>query len=145
MQAHRPGADKRNTNNSSSSDNNNNNRKRKRKTKPFAIMVRDIESAERFASISKSEKSELTSFRRPIVLLQKKREILRQSGLNANEASKLVGTTRRHVLRVRAESRELDELDRETQKTQTRKTTECVHAPAPHPFLHVYREPRRPP
>jgi hydrogenase maturation protein HypF len=54
-------------------------RKRKRKTKPFAIMVRGIESVEKYAFISKAEKAELTSFRRPIVLLKKKQQILPDS------------------------------------------------------------------
>jgi hydrogenase maturation protein HypF len=45
--------------------------KGKRKYKPFAIMAKDIPSIERFASININEKELLTSFRKPIVLLNK--------------------------------------------------------------------------
>jgi hydrogenase maturation protein HypF len=55
------------------------NRKRKRKTKPFAIMVKNEKSAEKYAFISEEEKQELNSFRRPIVLVRKKGAILPDS------------------------------------------------------------------
>ncbi|NOX16676.1 MAG: carbamoyltransferase HypF [Chlorobi bacterium] len=48
-------------------------RKRKhRRSKPFAVMVPDLETAESLASISAAEKQTLTSKERPIVLLRKK-------------------------------------------------------------------------
>ncbi len=45
-------------------------RKRRRKNKPFALMSPDIETVRRFAFVSDREQDVLTSFRRPIVLLQ---------------------------------------------------------------------------
>lgn len=50
-------------------------RERKRRDeKPFAIMCRDIAEASRFAEISEDEEKYLTSHRRPIVLLSKRRK-----------------------------------------------------------------------
>ena len=50
-------------------------RERKRRDeKPFAIMCRDIAEAARFAEISEDEEKHLTSHRRPIVLLSKRRK-----------------------------------------------------------------------
>ena len=46
--------------------------RKRRDEKPFAIMCRNIEVAEKYAKISQDEKSFLTSHRRPIVLLNKK-------------------------------------------------------------------------
>lgn len=46
--------------------------KTKRKTKPFAIMARDLETVKKFAKVTEKEKEELTSYRKPITLLQKK-------------------------------------------------------------------------
>ncbi len=54
-------------------------RKRKRKTKPFALMVRDIDSARKYVHISKKEEMELLSYRRPIVLLPKRKGVLNES------------------------------------------------------------------
>lgn len=54
-------------------------RKRKRKTKPFAIMVKNIDSAKKYVHISKKEESELVSYRRPIVLLAKIKDSIRES------------------------------------------------------------------
>ena len=45
----------------------------RRKYKPFAIMVRDVEAAERYVDITEEEMGQLTSPQRPIVLLRKKR------------------------------------------------------------------------
>ncbi|MBN2155016.1 MAG: carbamoyltransferase HypF [Candidatus Lokiarchaeota archaeon] len=47
-------------------------RKRKRKTKPFAVMVPNLDSANQYVEYTQKEKSELLSYRRPIVLLPKK-------------------------------------------------------------------------
>lgn len=47
-------------------------RKRNRKYKPFAIMVRNIDNVREYAQISEEETKLLQSFRRPIVLLDKK-------------------------------------------------------------------------
>jgi hydrogenase maturation protein HypF len=47
-----------------------------RRQKPFAIMARDLEAAEEFASIGKLEKGLLSSLRRPIVVLDKKKGVL---------------------------------------------------------------------
>jgi hydrogenase maturation protein HypF len=44
----------------------------RRPQKPFAIMARNVRSAEKIAYINEKEKELLTSFRRPIVLLKKK-------------------------------------------------------------------------
>ena len=50
-------------------------RKRKqRDEKPFAVMCRDVESVRRYCELSAEEEAVLTSARRPIVLLKKKRE-----------------------------------------------------------------------
>lgn len=50
-------------------------RKRKhRDEKPFAIMCRNVECAEKLCFISEEEKKLLTSYRRPIVLLKKRRK-----------------------------------------------------------------------
>jgi hydrogenase maturation protein HypF len=43
-----------------------------REGKPFAVMFRDIQSLSRYAEISDAEEQAITSWRRPIVLLQKK-------------------------------------------------------------------------
>jgi len=50
------------------------NRKGGRKYKPFALMIPNLEIIDNDFFISKKEKDELTSFRRPIVLLEKKSE-----------------------------------------------------------------------
>ncbi|MHA1340461.1 MAG: carbamoyltransferase HypF [Promethearchaeota archaeon] len=50
------------------------NRKRDRKYKPFAIMVKNIDKIKEFAEISEYEKELLQSFRRPIILLKKKKK-----------------------------------------------------------------------
>ncbi|KRQ86617.1 Carbamoyltransferase HypF [Caloramator mitchellensis] len=47
-----------------------------REEKPFAIMVKDIITAEKFCIITDEEKEILSSFRRPIVLLKKKNNLL---------------------------------------------------------------------
>jgi len=44
-----------------------------REGKPFAVMFRDLESLKPFAEIDESEKKSLLSWRRPIVLLRKKK------------------------------------------------------------------------
>ena len=46
-----------------------------RKSKPFAIMVRDIETARKYAFIDEDEEKMLLSPQRPIVLLDKKEEL----------------------------------------------------------------------
>jgi hydrogenase maturation protein HypF len=43
---------------------------KKREGKPFAVMFRDLESIERYAAVSDTEASALTSWRRPIVVLK---------------------------------------------------------------------------
>ena len=47
-------------------------RKGQRKSKPFALMVPSLEVIENYLNISSEEKELLTSFRRPIVLLERK-------------------------------------------------------------------------
>ena len=47
-------------------------RKKARDEKPFAVMVTDVETAERFCEIGTLERSLLVSSRRPIVLLRKR-------------------------------------------------------------------------
>ncbi len=46
-------------------------RKGKRKNKPFALMVPNLKTIDEYFKISEEEKELLTSFRRPIVLLEK--------------------------------------------------------------------------
>lgn len=48
---------------------------KERQTKPFALMARDLETVEKYASMSPEEKKMLLSARRPVVLLKKKREV----------------------------------------------------------------------
>ncbi len=50
--------------------------RKQRPFKPFALMVKNIEIAEKFLNISDEEKSLLLSKERPIVILKKKREFL---------------------------------------------------------------------
>lgn len=51
-------------------------RLRRRKYKPFAIMARDLQTIKTFAYVNEVEKKLLTSFRRPIVVLKKKDDVL---------------------------------------------------------------------
>jgi hydrogenase maturation protein HypF len=48
---------------------------KERKTKPLALMARDLATIEKYAMLSPAEKKMLLSARRPIILLKKKREI----------------------------------------------------------------------
>jgi hydrogenase maturation protein HypF len=48
--------------------------KGKRKFKPFAIMAKDVDSIKKIASVNPVEEKQLTSFRRPIMLLQRNKE-----------------------------------------------------------------------
>lgn len=48
---------------------------KERKTKPLALMARDLETIEKYALLSPAERNLLLSARRPIVLLKKKKEI----------------------------------------------------------------------
>ncbi len=48
---------------------------KERKSKPLALMARNMEVIEKYASLSPAEKTQLLSARRPIVLLKKKKEI----------------------------------------------------------------------
>lgn len=48
---------------------------KRRKTKPLALMARDITVVQKYAYTNPAEKSQLISARRPIVLLKKKKEI----------------------------------------------------------------------
>jgi hydrogenase maturation protein HypF len=57
-----------------------------REGKPFAVMFRDLESVKRFAEVSLQEEQSLVSWRRPIVLLEKKlidKEPILAESLNA--------------------------------------------------------------
>ena len=47
-------------------------RRKQRDEKPFAVMCRDAETAKKFCFVSEDEEKLLNSFRRPIVLLQKR-------------------------------------------------------------------------
>ncbi|MEF8879188.1 MAG: carbamoyltransferase HypF [Candidatus Thermoplasmatota archaeon] len=53
-----------------------------RPQKPFAVMVKNIETAEKYAKLSSYEKKLLSSKSRPILLLEKKKEIGVSPGLN---------------------------------------------------------------
>ncbi len=48
---------------------------KQRKTKPLALMARDVETVEKYAFLSEAEKKELISASRPIVLLKKRQDI----------------------------------------------------------------------
>ena len=48
---------------------------KERKTKPLALMARDMDVVSRYARISAAERSQLLSARRPIVILKKKKNI----------------------------------------------------------------------
>ncbi|MHA1952809.1 MAG: carbamoyltransferase HypF [Candidatus Heimdallarchaeaceae archaeon] len=48
--------------------------KGKRKFKPFAIMAKNVESIKKFASVDSYEEKQLTSFRKPIILLQRSKD-----------------------------------------------------------------------
>jgi hydrogenase maturation protein HypF len=50
-------------------------RTKDRRTKPLALMARDLDAVRRFAAVTKAERELLTSPRRPIVLLKKTRDI----------------------------------------------------------------------
>lgn len=52
-----------------------------RPQKSFAVMVKNIETAHQFAQISNEQEEELTSSRRPIVLVKKKKELSIAPGL----------------------------------------------------------------
>ncbi|MDO4862188.1 MAG: carbamoyltransferase HypF [Eubacteriales bacterium] len=47
-------------------------RRKQRDEKPFAVMCRDVDCAKKICAVSAEEEALLTSFRRPIVLLQKR-------------------------------------------------------------------------
>ncbi len=48
---------------------------KERRTKPLALMARNLDTIEKYASVSPAEKELLVSARRPIVLLKKKKDI----------------------------------------------------------------------
>ena len=50
---------------------------KRRDGKPFAVMFKSLEEAQHYVEIGESEKAELCSWRRPIVLLRKRRELPR--------------------------------------------------------------------
>ena len=58
--------------------------KKQHEAKPFAVMFRDIATAEEFCNINNKEKKELTSWRRPIVILDQKKPLAEavNNGLN---------------------------------------------------------------
>lgn len=58
--------------------------KKQHEAKPFAVMFRDIGTAEEFCNINNKEKKELTSWRRPIVILDQKKPLAEavNNGLN---------------------------------------------------------------
>ena len=70
-----------------------------REQKPFAIMVRDIKTAEKYAWISEEERKNLLSSSRPIILLHKKNDLLEEAspGLS-NVGIYLPYTATHHIL-----------------------------------------------
>lgn len=56
-----------------------------RDEKPFAVMVKDVESANKYAHIKEAEKTTLASWRRPIVLLEGKSKLA--EGINSGVKS----------------------------------------------------------
>ena len=49
-------------------------RRKERDEKPFAVMCRNVDCAKKFCEVSEEEEAVLTGFRRPIVLLRKRRD-----------------------------------------------------------------------
>lgn len=49
--------------------------KKQRDAKPFAVMFRDMATAEEFCILNKEEKEELSSWRRPVVIVRTKKEL----------------------------------------------------------------------
>lgn len=49
--------------------------KKQRDSKPFAVMFRDLKTLEQYCFLDEEEKKELTSWRRPIILLKQKKEL----------------------------------------------------------------------
>jgi hydrogenase maturation protein HypF len=50
---------------------------KKREGKPFAVMFRNLSALQEFAEVSEPEESILTSWKRPVLLLQRKKELAR--------------------------------------------------------------------
>ncbi len=71
---------------------------KRRQTKPLALMARDIETVRKYATVSPSEKSWLTSPARPIVLLKKKRELPGIAPFNDTVGIMLPYTPLHHLL-----------------------------------------------
>ena len=69
-----------------------------RKEKAFAVMVKDLDVAARFAHLSDEGKKLLTSPERPIVLLQKKRDLAGVAPVNHNLGMMLPYTPIHHLL-----------------------------------------------
>ena len=63
-------------------------RRKQRDEKPFAVMVPDIETAERFCEIDAEERALLLSARRPIVLLRK-RQIPAEASRRDNSSGRI--------------------------------------------------------
>lgn len=73
-------------------------RRKQRDEKPFAVMCRDVDCARKICEVSKAEEALLTSFRRPIVLLQKRgRDALEHLSEN-NYVGVMLPYTPLHVL-----------------------------------------------
>lgn len=64
-------------------------RRKERDEKPFAVMVADIEAAERFCEIGDSERMLLKSAARPIVLLRKRRVSKSQRGAERSDSMRI--------------------------------------------------------
>ncbi|MBN2348757.1 MAG: carbamoyltransferase HypF [Bacteroidales bacterium] len=55
-----------------------------REGKPFAVMFKDLNTIEQYAFVNEQEKKSLISWRRPIVILEKKKELAPEVGKNFN-------------------------------------------------------------
>lgn len=60
---------------------------KRRRSKPFAVMFRDVDAVRRYASLSDEEEKLLSSWRRPIVLLNQKRPV----GKGVNDGYRTIG------------------------------------------------------
>lgn len=62
--------------------------KKQRDSKPFAVMFRDIAHVKRFCHLSREEENEISSWRRPVVILKKKESLAEcvSMGLNTTGA-----------------------------------------------------------
>jgi hydrogenase maturation protein HypF len=74
-------------------------KKKLRYDKPFAVMMKDVETVEKYCEINSKEKAVLASARKPIVLLKKKVSIFHEGNEGANVLAQSI-TQRNHRIGV---------------------------------------------